>query len=339
MKPDRIDIERWRYWQGQELRGRDFRDQMRSEAQLRWWHNRALHNAFGARYGLTVSGVFSQHALVAVRIECGVAYDCFGRELILQSAREIPFPQPGLEPSQWTLVVRYKRMNRRADLDGACAPCGDTLSIEQPEFVWKLSTRVDFREGVPLAHLSYELQGGLLVPVLTNRPQVARPFARPRIGSGATIPEGTAWELWLERLMNLRRNIQEVALGYQVIVDTSAAGFTETPCYFAWLEGTIWQTGGGNVEFFPVPLAHIDAESPTQFRFRVWLPMTGLVLGARLRISNSEFESEFINFARRQKLYVCWVGIQPSPAEMAEPGCVAVSEPECYTDAATRTAL
>jgi hypothetical protein len=48
-RPEPVEIERLRYWQGQKLRSRDFRDQMEMAAQLRWWHNRALHQAFGVR--------------------------------------------------------------------------------------------------------------------------------------------------------------------------------------------------------------------------------------------------------------------------------------------------
>ena len=40
-------LERVRYWQGQMLRSRDFNDMHAVEEQRRWWHNRALHNAYG----------------------------------------------------------------------------------------------------------------------------------------------------------------------------------------------------------------------------------------------------------------------------------------------------
>jgi hypothetical protein len=37
------------------------------------------------------------------------------------------------------------------------------------------------------------------------------------------------------------------------------------------------------------------------------------LLGSRVRVANQDFAEEFINFARQQKLYVCWLGIQPTP--------------------------
>src|SRR6516225_2672470 len=54
--PDARNLQRLRYWQGQMLRSRDFRDQLAIEGQLRCWHNRAMHNAFGVASGFKVLG-------------------------------------------------------------------------------------------------------------------------------------------------------------------------------------------------------------------------------------------------------------------------------------------
>jgi hypothetical protein len=112
----------------------------------------------------------------------------------------------------------------------------------------------------------------------------------------------------------------------QVTIDTTAAGFTETPCYFAWLEGTLWEKS--NIEFFPVPFLHLDRESARQFRLRLWLPMLLTLLGSRARRANQDFAEEFINFARQQKLHVCWLGIQPTLRETAE--CMATAPSACH---------
>jgi hypothetical protein len=169
----------------------------------------------------------------------------------------------------------------------------------------------------------------------------ARPLARPRIGSGATVPGDTAWELWSETVIGPRGAKEQADLGIQVTIDTSGAGFTEVPCYFAWLEGTLWNKV--HLNFFPVPLTHIDRESMRRFRLRLWMPPIITVLGARLRFANVEppvfsrnqrqqlrsFATDFVNFARRQELYVCWMGIQ----EMADPHCEPFADCECHTTA------
>ena len=96
------EMQRLKYWQGQKLLSRDFRDQTSYEAQLRWWHNRALHNAYGVSYGFAVTLLDTR-----VRIDCGVAYDCYGRELVLQQPRELALLDPGDDFKSTTLVASF----------------------------------------------------------------------------------------------------------------------------------------------------------------------------------------------------------------------------------------
>jgi hypothetical protein len=385
-RPEPVEIERLRYWQGQKLRSRDFRDQMEMAAQLRWWHNRALHQAFGVRSGLTVARVMLAGQFTAVRIACGVAYDCYGRELLLQTVRELRLPNP---TNPMTLLIRYKetaQLLSRREVLPVCVPGGSAVGLEEADVLWQPSAHLKAMDGVPLAQLRYGpaaslavlppevafppalarkvhydaerqllISTGMLsgdeqnrlsqlstdpafqravtelvstsrrVPVLEARVQRARPLARPRLGSGTTVPEGTAWELWSEKVSR-NRVIHNEPLGMQVTIDTTAAGFTETPCYFAWLEGTLWEKS--NIEFFPVPFLHLDRESARQFRLRLWLPMLLTLLGSRARRANQDFAEEFINFARQQKLHVCWLGIQPTLRETAE--CMATAPSACH---------
>lgn len=393
------EIERIRYWQGQRLRGRDFRDQVAFGAQLRWWHDRALHNAFGVSYGFAVTPVSSVDSLIAVEIGCGVAYDCFGRELILQTKREIPLPATSEPPaSRMTLIAHYKdgsQFPNKRQLSGDCATV-----IEAPAFFWKRSSAAGVADGVPIARISYEstakleslpadlkfpdglankirydaeakllifrgamtdaeqqellklsaessfqqaiedlFQKSQSVPLLDesfSAPR-ARALARPRIGSGMTVPGGTAWELWSQRVFSRARVLADMPLGVEVTIDTSAAGFTETPHYFAWLEagpsdaspleGSLWNRS--YIEFFPAPLAHIDedAAAAKQFRFRLWMPNIIAIIGNRVRLANRQFTTEFLNFAQSKKLYVCWLGIQ-----CMEPAvCEEIEERQCQT--------
>ena len=52
---DRLPFERLRYWQGQMLRSRDLNDQLALDMEMRSWHNRAIHEAFGIVKGLDVA--------------------------------------------------------------------------------------------------------------------------------------------------------------------------------------------------------------------------------------------------------------------------------------------
>lgn len=372
---DRLDLERLRYRQGQMLRSQDFRDQIALEAQLRWWHNRALHNTFGVAAGLEVGLDTQGQALIVCP---GLAYDCFGRELILRHEQRLRIPPV---THRMTLLARYKETGgfpRKDELAAVCIPGRSALLEEQPEFVWKASQAVDVRDGVPLAQIPYEsavaleqipaevasseaLEGTLrydgnkkqlifrgimtrdqrdkllelssdgsfqqAVQDLYTQSQIsitvrqlARPEARPRLGSGATIPGGTSWQLW--ELATLQGT---VTLGFQVKIDTSAAGFTEVPCYFAWLQGPLWNPR--DKQFLPAPLEHIDAASISGFTFRLLMPaMPVFSLGERGgEVANDDFENRFLAFAQKQKLFVCWLGIQPGPAPVRSSTCSEVT--------------
>lgn len=392
-----FEMQRLRYWQGQKLRSRDFRDQTSFEAQLRWWHNRALHNSFGVSYGFEVT-----LSAARVQVSCGVAYDCYGRELILQVPKEISLPQtPAEDFSSITLLASFESANQTISckevLMGTvdCSTNRLAASLE-----WKASRLVESVDGVPLAEISYEpsarlesLPANVRIPpllagkvfydkerklliaidglaaadeaelrLLSNDPAFvgavddlvtgkerssvlnarfvvrrARSFARPRIGSGATVRGDTAWELWTEVTLGPSGEKIRADLGIQVTIDTSGAGFTEVPCYFAWLEGTLWNQV--HLNFFPVPITHIDRESLRRFRLRLWMPPIVTVLGARVRFANVDpfatarkrevrgFATDFVNFARQQELYVCWMGIQ----ETARPGCRPLGNCHCDT--------
>jgi len=383
-----FDAERFRYWQGQKLRSVDLRDQLKMEAELYWWHNRALHQAYGVNTGLKVTPEEDAGKIIAVLVECGLAYDCYGRSLLLQATREIPLPIFNPKASRITLVARYKQTNSFPRSTEISCGCGH---VDQPDFAWFSTSKLTVTDGVPLAQLSYESSTSLEtlppevhftkvnagktrriryelkrkrlifvgpmsaddktdllslssddsyqkaieslsekaenVPVLDEgfRPPASRSLSRPRVASGATVSGDTPWEVWVEPILLTRRD-SPIPVGMQVTVDTEAAGFTETPCYFAWLEGTLWDRS--NVEFFPVPFTHVDRERTDSFRFRLWMPQLVTVLGSRSRIANRDFEEEFINYARQHNLQVCWVGIQEAP-EIA--GCDTITPQPCVT--------
>ncbi len=160
-------LERHRYHQGQRLRSRDFNHLLAVEAEQRWWHNRALHDAYGVVRGLAVRVIRSSNE---VEVAPGAAYDCYGRELLLLRARTVP--APALSEAPWKLLMRT----------GARNPC----------LLWT-QQRVDFRDGVVLARA----RGGLPVRLDGRfRPNRAVPLVRPRIGHGATILSETAWAPW-----------------------------------------------------------------------------------------------------------------------------------------------
>ena len=295
-----IDMYRSRYWQGQMLRSRDFTDQHEVGAQLRWWHNRALHNVYGVSFGLKVSA--ADNPLTAVIVSRGVAYDCMGRELILPATQSIHLPEQQPEIGQAiALYICYRDTtslpNKRESV-GSCPQQRFSILLDQAELRWLPADRLDVKAGVPIARVqnaNHELMldQSFIAPA-------ARAFARPHIASGSTIPGSTAWKLW--------EKSGSGALGYQVEIDTSVAGFSEVPIYFAWLQGRLWpETVEG---FFFAPLTHIHNPESGNFVFRIWMPNLPLPSAGT---TNERFALNFLSYAgkQRQSLSVGWPGIQP----------------------------
>lgn len=285
-------LERVRYWQGQMLRSGDFHRQLATDAQLRAWHNRSLHSAYGVTLGLQASAIPPTGAVTGVKVQPGAAYDCFGRVIILATDRIIPVPTTTGESSPpMVLFVRYREaleFKNPRDTEGACITCGPGVSSETLDFVWRPDALGAPSDGVPLARITYD--GGKPVFDSSFAPPGPRPLAKPYLAQGSTIPGSTAWQPW-----QVGTPGNEFSIGLQTTVDTSSAGFTQTPCYFAWLEGT-------NAWFAtlkqPFPLfTNISGALPGQFTFNIFVAF-----------------QEFAAFARQTlkwPMYVCWLGCQP----------------------------
>lgn len=260
-RPRPLHLERIRHMSGELLSRRDLRDQLSSDLELLWWHQRAVHEP-GVVAGLAVSW---QPGDGSVRVGPGVAYDAGGRDLHVLARREIAIPA-AVRPS--VLLVRFAEGTREAEL------------------MWRPVGSIEPCDGIPLA----QLVDGLV----KYRPTRTRSLSRPQVGAGQTPPEATAWGYWLEDVRS--RNV----LGIQVRVDTSAAGFTAVPCYFAWLN---WprpedaRTTRRRPVFNTLGLQYVQEETAGGFAFRV------AFRGFRGR-------DELLGFARRERLSVCWVGIQ-----------------------------
>jgi hypothetical protein len=328
-EPLQIELERLRYWQGQRLRARDFRDQLAIEAQLRQWHNRALHSVYGVSMGFIVSAVPANGTLRALQVTCGLAYDCFGRGLILQGTREIPVPpapppEGNRQVTTLTLLLRYKEETPRPQRHGQAAsylPCFDPGFEGEPDLVWRKSDHVQVTNGVPIAQVNFDNQTASLDQQF--KVPLSRPLARPHLASGETLPGHTVWEAWFLDSPVIGRPAP--VIGLQTSIDTSAAGFTQTPCYFAWLQGSLVD-GQGQPLLCPY-FANIAAASPTGFIFRLLLPevpnrdrLLGGTVAAGLH-DHVQVVMEAVSARRRamrtqthgahgQGLYVCWLGCQ-----------------------------
>jgi hypothetical protein len=243
---DHGTLERLRYWQGQALASRDFRDQAALDARRRRYHALALHRVPGIAFGLrvTLEPAASGQAAPTVIVECGLAYDGGGRELVLEAPRTLMAPDGVAEGASVRLLARATDSGVELTWGGArTGPC----------------------EAVPLARLSRE--GGALRLDPAFRPPIARAEARPRLATGASVAGGTPWEPWLVEERDAQGALQARVVGVQTRIDTSAAGFTSRPVYLASLQGPTWDLS--QAAFAPTWLAHIAEPSVDGFTLRL----------------------------------------------------------------------
>jgi hypothetical protein len=286
-------LERIRYWQGQRLRHTDLQRQLDSSEQLRWWHNR-VHDAYGVGEGLTVTlADDAAHVTVAP----GVAYDAFGRELFLFSEKTVYFPDAN-GMAQY-LIASFQ------------PPTGT-----EPLIHWKPAAWFQVYDGAILAR---QTPGGELV----TDGQKVRADKRPYIGYGATIPGNTAWEYWDKQTFpaHLFTDSSEVssvttniftAKGLKLIVDTSAAGFTHIPRYFATLQGT---PSFEQIVF----LSRYFISDVSQARFTIHVYPSSIYyypIGSPFEVINAFVL--YLNAFQNGGLWISWLGIEPFPEGAAK---------------------
>jgi len=311
------------YWEGQMLRAADFRDNRRVEAQRRWWHNRALHQAHGVYQGFTATLARDDKGRpTAINVTPGVAYDCFGRELVLDCHATVPLAAIHVQNNgPLTLLVRYHDLPSRDVTDACSASCclaGEQVSSGAVEFVWSEDDGTTPQEGVALGSLRYS-EGVPKRFVALEQGPISRPLARPTLGTGSTVPGNTAWQPWEYRPIASERTSFAIEIGVQTTIDTSAAGFTEIPQYFAWLQGSIWNPQ--SMQLVPALLPSLAGESINGFTFRLMLvppPNEVIFLAKSASVSQRHINlvrdsNSFAIFARQQKLSVTWLGCQMPP--------------------------
>jgi hypothetical protein len=200
----------------------------------------------------------------SVSVQPGLAYDARGRALHVLAPRTLALPAGDTSSA---LLVRFAEGAREAQL------------------AWRPLRSLEPCDGIPLALFD---QG-----VVTVRTTGTRSLARPRLGAGETQPEATAWGLWVVDVLGQ-------SIGLETRVDTSPAGFTDVPCYFAWLN---WPRPGdvtttrAHPDVRTLGLQYVQEETARGFAFRV-------------AFRRFRGEDELLGFARRERLSVCWLGVQ-----------------------------
>ncbi|SRR6266404_581536 len=289
------------YRDGQRLWARDLRDDKRRGDRLRWLHVRYLHHTWGVGLGYEIRLASSNAAII---LGPGYAVDRSGRDLVLAKGLLIPVPESAAV-ELYVLTLRYRNNSGGAPSCGCGGDCGcsspQRLIEERPVISWKLSQDLQLGDDVPLVAANVAngvIQNGLDFRVRRH----ARRLVRPHIGWGCTDPGRTGW--------SSPSGTHGVRL-VEVVVDTSDAGFTETPYYFAQLKGDfsgIAVTPSGT-DPWPTPLkpelffssiAFISQTTPSSFTYQI-LRGNGFPLG----------EPFLPNELEKREWIVEWVGLDP----------------------------
>lgn len=264
-----LALDRLRHIPGELLRSRDLRDEVAAESELLWWHQRAVHDPAGVVTGLEI--LTPKGGPVAV--SPGVAYDGAGREIVLTSDATIDLPA---RDHALVLVLRRR-------------------GSQPPQLAWVQPARVDPCDGVVLARLP--AASGAIQQIERR----SRGTARPRVAAGATLAGSTAWGPWTG-LTRMR-----LGDGLEVRISTRAAGFSEVPCYFAWLQ---WPRAAeaDALPFAGFGLQHLAEQTAEGFTFRVVLAPAPN--GTPSLATTPVAENPATSYARTQRLSVTWLGIE-----------------------------
>jgi hypothetical protein len=319
-------LQRFTFWDGQDLLAKDLNALERVSEERRRWHARAVHAAFGISYGLDVADPGTgkgRKTTKLVRVSPGLAYDCTGKLLLLQSSYDLPVPE-GI-PDGVESCLLLLRFLPAPDPACACSPplrccLGEPLRCREPVgFVWKDFASVTSKDGVPLARMLFQPGTKSRNPQLDGSfvPFRIRGLQRPHLLADRTVAGSTPWQAGPAglRIKDPQRS-ETFFEPVDVLVDTTAAGFTRTPCYFATLSGSLFDKS--RMRWLPVLSPHVTAEQPNSFIFRFWIPV-GMPSATGTGAFIARNFNEFRNFANQLRLYVSWCGLEENGPAISLP--------------------
>ena len=255
------ELERIVYFPGELLTADDLTTSDENQQELRWLHNRTLHD-WGIGTGLDAHGARGD---TQVTVSPGYAVDAAGREIILSRSFLLPIPAVGTvcggASAVFYLVANYvddanQSVAERRDAT-ACGTGGGVRLTNDPAILWK--TPAQLNEGIDV------ILGRISVRNCTLENDVSsavRRYAAPAQSVGLRAAETGAgdlvWKVW---------RVGGVNVGFTAAIDTSAANFAGTPAYTAHIVGN--RSNGNDLV---VEFVSIANPSRTGFTLQVALP-------------------------------------------------------------------
>jgi hypothetical protein len=307
------ELERPAFFDGQRLEADDLAAMYDFHRELRWLHNRALHN-WGIAVGFAVRGAKGSRE---VTVSPGYALDCQGHDLLL--SRPVTLAVPAVsgtasgKPMLYYLTASYAddaRIAPSESRDGECAGGGAVRRVEAPLVRWQdprsVVTENRWRRGLDIVLAAVQVLDCALVaaPSMAER-RGARPEPQPFVAAGTSAPESTVWTFF---------NGASGIAGIQAIVDTSSAGFQRTPTYTAQIVGTRVlkaDTGSGSPNGVLVDgFGSVVSPTSNGFVYRLVMPRN-LTTGPYTLNPNAIFTAKTLDTLRTALRWsVAWMGVE-----------------------------
>ncbi len=241
-----IPMDQVTYRDGQLLSALDMENDRQRDDRSSRLHVRYLHDTWGIALGFEVTQVVQTEGGIAsvnsggtgVSVGPGYAVDSLGLNIL--SPNELSLSIPKIDGrASFVLTMSYpddSAFGNRAELENVCLNSGFDLRHERPVFAWKRPAAVRFGSQIPLVQIN--ILDGIIQGALDFRARrYTQPFVRPHMAWGTTEKRRTGWNVWTGK------NDSPIGVdpeqGLEVKVDTSDAGFTKNPFYFAILDRSV----------------------------------------------------------------------------------------------------
>ncbi|MCE7937010.1 hypothetical protein DCC79_00375 [bacterium] len=233
--------ERPAFFNGQRLLASDLQAVEIANREMRWLHNRSLHQV-GIGSGLAIVGNKGDRV---VTVMAGYAIDDLGREIVLTEAVQLALPPVAGAgkgtPAIYDLTINYADdddLNEAETRATICAQSerGAVRLREAPALCWVLVKTE--HEISPLVKSGRRILLGRvrilnceLFSLEIDRRRNARPSKQPYIACGVANP--VAWTPWTTK----NDKGSDIIIGLCAEIDTSTARFGAVPCYTVRIDG------------------------------------------------------------------------------------------------------
>jgi hypothetical protein len=262
------DLSRPHFYDGQALTATDLNAVAAYHRELLWLHQRTLHGS-GIASGFSVTGAKGDKS---VTVAPGYAIDAQGRSIVLDSPRVLDIPSVVSDSAgkavPYYLTVSYVDDGQQTATTraGTCGVSGAVRLDDAPALAWRPANATG--EAITLCAVTIQ-NCKLTGPVDLSPQRSALPERQPFVYAGQHTPVEGEWELW-------RAGTGDDAplLGLRLDVNTSEAGFVNTPRYQATIVGGRQFVNPDNVKMTALldGYAQINAATAMGFELTMSLP-------------------------------------------------------------------